>query len=82
MTETVRVDAKGRVSISKDLRQRLGLHPGTTLFVQESEGEIRFRRAENPFDELAEYAEAEYREGKTINLRAYAREHAIDLDDK
>jgi AbrB family looped-hinge helix DNA binding protein len=79
MAETVTVDAKGRVSIPRAVRQRLGLHSGATLFVQEHEGEIRFRRAENPFDLLAEYAEEEYRMGQTTSLRVYASEHGIAL---
>ena len=80
MAETVRVDAKGRVAIPHGLRQKLGMTPGATLFVQENGDEIRFRRAENPFDVLAEYAEMEYRAGKTTSLRAYAAEQGIALD--
>ncbi len=79
---TVRVDAKGRVALPLRLRRRLGLEQGSMLFVQERGGELRFRRAENPFDVLAEQAEAESRAGETINLRDYAAEHGIALDDE
>jgi AbrB family looped-hinge helix DNA binding protein len=79
---TVRVDAKGRVALPLRLRRRLGIEQGTMLFVQESGGELRFRRAENPFDSLAERAEAELHAGETTNLRDYAAEHGIALDDE
>ncbi len=80
MAETVKVDAKGRVAIPHDLRQKLGMSPGAILFVRESNGELRFRRAENPFDVLAADAEAQYRAGETTSLRAYAAEQGIALD--
>ena len=76
---TVKVDPKGRLTIPRRLREELGIAPGDTFFV-EADGErtvLRYAKAENPFDVLAEDAEAEYREGKTTNLRAYADEHGI-----
>lgn len=79
MAETVRVDAKGRVSLPRSLRQRLGLEAGALLFVQESGGELRLRRAANPFDVLAEQAEADVAAGRTKPLRVYAAERGIDL---
>lgn len=79
-TMTVHVDAKGRVVLPLSIRRRLKIEEGAILFVQESGGELRLRRAENPFDSLAERAEAELRAGKTTSLRAHASRHGIALD--
>ncbi|MEX0777611.1 MAG: AbrB/MazE/SpoVT family DNA-binding domain-containing protein [Phycisphaeraceae bacterium] len=40
------VDKFGRLVIPKDVRERLGLHPGTALELRESEGEVRIRSVE------------------------------------
>lgn len=76
----VRVDSKGRILLPVKTRRRLKLDEGTTMFMVERGSELRFRRAPNPFDVLAEQAEAEWRAGQTKNLRQYAAEHGIDLD--
>jgi len=55
---TVKVDPKGRLSIPAELRKRLGIKPGDTLFV-ETEGNgrvLRFAKARNPFNGLARQA--------------------------
>ena len=80
---TVTVDAKGRLAIPSELRQRLDIQPGDVLFI---EGDVETKvmhlaKAINPFDGLAEYAEAEYRAGRTRSLRAYAEAEGIKLDD-
>lgn len=81
-TATVRVDAKGRLSLPRRLREELGIEPGDTLFVEGGAGQatLRLAKAENPFDVLAEHAIQEYRAGRTKPLRQFARENAIDLD--
>jgi AbrB family looped-hinge helix DNA binding protein len=78
---TVKVDPKGRPTIPQRIRDELGIEPGDTFFV-EADGEhavVRYAKAENPFDALAEHAIAEHRAGRTRGLRAYAAEHGIDL---
>ena len=79
---TVRVDAKGRLSLPRRLREELGIEPGDTLFVEGGEGQatLRLAKAENPFDVLVEHGLQEYRAGRTTSLRDFARENDIDLD--
>jgi antitoxin PrlF len=81
MAETVRMDSKGRISLPRSLRERRGYEEGTVFFWQEDEMGIRLMPAINPFDLLAEEAVSQYRAGETRNLRDYAREHDIDLDE-
>jgi AbrB family looped-hinge helix DNA binding protein len=80
-TFTVKVDSKGRLVIPQPLRAELGIEPGDTLFVA-SEGDriLRYAKAENPFDLLADHAVEERSAGRTKTLRAFAAENDIDLD--
>jgi hypothetical protein len=41
---------------------------------------LRYAKAVNPFDALADHAIAELRAGRTKNLRAFAAENDIELD--
>ena len=51
---------------------------GDIFFVQvEDTGVIRYARAENPFDLLAEHAIREYRAGRTRDLREIADDGGI-----
>ncbi len=63
-------------------RKGLGIEPGDTSFVECDEGQrtLRYARAENPFDVLAQHAVEEHREGRTRSLRAFAAENDIGLD--
>ncbi len=75
------VDEKGRVLIPEAFRKELGIEAGDVLFVNMDEsGVLRYARAENPFDILADHALMEYRAGRTRNLRDIAAEEGIDLD--
>ena len=77
------VDEKGRVLIPEAFRKQLGIEAGDVLFVQVDEpGVLRYARAENPFDILAEYAIRESRAGRTVRLRDFAAEEGIDLDSE
>ena len=80
-THTIKVDEKGRLTIPQALRREMGIEPGDTMFVErESNGVVlRYAKAENPFDALAEYAENEYRAGRTKSLRTFAAEHDLPL---
>lgn len=61
----------------------MGIESGDIFFVQvEGTGILRYARAENPFDILAEHAIAERRAGRTRNLRDIAAEDGIDLDSE
>lgn len=82
-TATVRVDAKGRLSLPRRLREELGIEPGDTLFVEGGEGQatLRLAKAENPFDVLAEHALREHREGRSTSARDVAAELGISFDE-
>ena len=43
---TYKVGPKGQVVLPKAVRERLGIHPGDEVFVEELDGEIRIRRAD------------------------------------
>ena len=77
---TARVDAKGRVSIPRSAREALGIKPGDILFFQQEGSVLRYAKAENPFDALAEQAVKEHRAGRTWNLREFARAENIPVD--
>ncbi len=77
---TVRVDEKGRVSIPRNAREALGIKPGDVLFFQQEGSVLRYAKAENPFDALAEQALQEHRAGRTRNLREFARAENIPVD--
>jgi AbrB family looped-hinge helix DNA binding protein len=81
---TVKIDAKGRFTIPRQVREELSIAPGDTFFleVDDMRGVLRFAKAENPFGILAEHAVAEYRAGRTKNLHDFATENAIALDDE
>jgi AbrB family looped-hinge helix DNA binding protein len=77
---TVKVDAKGRLSIPRDLREALGIQPGDTLFVERDGEMLRYAKAENPFDTLVQHALEERQAGRTKRLRDFAGENKIALD--
>lgn len=81
---TIRVDAKGRLTIPQRLREELGIEPGDIMFVEREAGQevLRYAKVMNPFDALAEQAEQEYRAGKTRNLRRFAAEQGLPVDDE
>lgn len=80
----VKVDAKGRLTIPRRLRDRFGVEPGDVLYVDYDEkGQIlRYAKPENPFDALARHALAERQAGRTRSLRAFAAENEIAIDDR
>ena len=60
----------------------MNINPGDVFFLNEEETGLHLAKAENPFDILAEDAIRQYKEGKTIDLRAFAKKHRIKLHDK
>ena len=80
-SDTVRLDTKGRLTVPRHVREAVGLEAGDTLFLDYSDGILRFAKAENPFDALTDEAIDEYRGGKTRSLREWAAERGIDLDE-
>ena len=82
MAHAVKVDAKGRLLIPQEMRSALDIHPGDTLFVEQEGKVLRYAKADNPFDLLAEHALRENEAGKTKSLRDFAAENDIVLDDE
>ncbi len=74
-------DDKGRITIPKKLRDALGIRTKEAVFMKIINGDLVIRPAVNPFDALVEEALREYREGKTQDLRSFAKEMGIDLDE-
>jgi AbrB family looped-hinge helix DNA binding protein len=80
--QSVKVDSKGRLLIPQDIRSALDIHPGDTLFVKREGKVLRYAKAENPFDLLAEHAFREHEAGRTKSLRDFAAENDLALDDE
>jgi bifunctional DNA-binding transcriptional regulator/antitoxin component of YhaV-PrlF toxin-antitoxin module len=82
MDRAVKIDAQGRVAIPAAMRASLGLQPRDTLFahLHEETGGVRLTKAINPFDVLFDHAVAEYRAGRTMNLRDFAAGVGVALD--
>jgi AbrB family looped-hinge helix DNA binding protein len=81
---TVKIDVKGQLTIPRYVREGLGIEPGDSFSIEVDDvrGVLRFAKAENPFDILAEHARAKYRAGRTKSLRDFAKENEITLDDE
>ncbi len=79
----VKVDVKGRLTLPPSLCKAIGIEPSDTFIVEAEERGILLRHTpkENPFDVLAEHALAEYRAGRTQNLRDFAAKNGINLDE-
>jgi len=79
----VKVDAKGRITLPKTIRDELNVEDGTPFFVKFMRGKkvIILAPAINPFDILAEEAMEEHKAGKTMNIEEYAKNHGINLDE-
>ena len=61
------------------MRKNYHIEPGDIFFMKPEETGFHLAKAENPFEILAEYALHEFKEGKTIELRAYAKKHNIKI---
>ena len=50
----VTIDSRGRITLPKEVRDQLNLHPGDTLVLRTSGGKIVLEKASNPFEKLAD----------------------------
>lgn len=82
MATKTTLDAKGRVSIPRELRERCGLEAGAVFFIEERNGDLVFRQAENPFDVLAMHAIEEYRAGRTVDFFDFVKRQESEPDDE
>ena len=83
VSSIAKVDAKGRILLSQEIRESLGFGPGDTVFlnVNAERHTLEVAKAINPFDLLAAEALAEHERGETVELSEFAREMGITLDD-
>jgi hypothetical protein len=65
---------------SVGLQTPYNIEPGDIFFVKPEKTGIHLAKAENPFDVLAEYALHEYKEGNTMELRAFAKKNNIKIN--
>jgi len=81
-TITLKVDAKGRISLPLAIRKSLHINTGDVFFLNEEETGIHLVKAENPYDVLIEDAIEQHKNGKTVGLRAFAKKHGIKLNER
>ena len=75
----LKVDTKGRLTLPLKMRKDFHIEPGDVFFVKPEETGIHLAKAENPFDDLVEYARHERKTGKSMELRAFAKKHKIPV---
>lgn len=74
----VKVDANGKITLPKSIRDKIHVQTGDVVYVEEDgKGGLRIIK-ENPFDVLAEDAIRQHREGKTIPLEEALRRLGLD----
>jgi AbrB family looped-hinge helix DNA binding protein len=74
----VKMDAAGKITLPKAIREKLGAHAGDVFYVvEDGKGGLRIIK-ENPFDVLAEEAIKLDDEGKTIPLEEALRRLGLD----
>jgi AbrB family looped-hinge helix DNA binding protein len=74
----VKVDAKGKITLPKSIRDKIHVQTGDVVYVEEDgNGGLRIIK-ENPFDVLAEDAIKQHREGKTIPLEEALRRLGLE----
>mgnify|MGYP003593139761 CR=1 FL=1 len=78
-TTTLKVDSKGRISLPPGIRKSMHINTGDIFFLQSEETSIHLIKAENPFDILSEDAVKQYKNGKTISLRKFAKKCGIKI---
>jgi AbrB family looped-hinge helix DNA binding protein len=82
-TQTLRVDAKGRVLLPRELREESDIAPGDTiLLVSDEQHALHIFKPETFIEGRIAEALAEYRAGETQSLEDLAAEWGVSLDDK
>ena len=79
---TVQVDSKGRITLPKGIRNKAEIKEGDTFFVEIQQGQVKLTRAiKDPLVVLREHGRKEYKKSETKELRDYAKEKGIELDE-
>ncbi len=73
----ITIDAKGRLSLPRKIREELGLEAGDVLFVQREGATVRLAKAVNPLQAAVAEGVAEYRAGRKIALKPLAKKHRV-----
>jgi AbrB family looped-hinge helix DNA binding protein len=78
------IDERGRIQLPRELRERLGLKPGDAVFYGEVDGEVRLKKADDPYkaDYIGEALRRELMEGKTKTIQQYRAERGFDVGRK
>lgn len=58
-SEAVKVDDRGRISLPKEIRDKIGVESGDTLFMRWKNGALEIRKAIDPFDVLTNRVQEE-----------------------
>ena len=58
-SEAVKVDDRGRISLPKEIRDKIGVESGDTLFMRWKNGVLEIRKAIDPFDVLTTHVQEE-----------------------
>jgi AbrB family looped-hinge helix DNA binding protein len=82
MMVSIKIDAKGRLSIPVEIREELGIEPGDVFFIDAdpAHGLLHLAKAIDPFDGLAAHAVEAYRAGRTRTLDEYLISQGIEDD--
>jgi len=76
---TVRIDAKGRITLPRNMRKALGVEAGDTVFFRYDlkDNQLRITPLASPFDALAEEAVKEYKKGHTRTIEEFIEEQVV-----
>jgi AbrB family looped-hinge helix DNA binding protein len=79
----MRVDAKGRLSLPREVREAHGIAPGDTLLVvSDDQHALHIFKPETLIEGRIAEALAEYHAGETESLEEIAAEWGVQLDDE
>jgi bifunctional DNA-binding transcriptional regulator/antitoxin component of YhaV-PrlF toxin-antitoxin module len=74
-TFVVRVDNKGRITLPLKMRQEFHIETGDVFFVLPENAGLYLVKAENPFEILTKHSREEVRQGRSIPLIDFVRDH-------
>lgn len=75
------IDGKGRFQIPQAVRDALGIKPGDAVFYGYEDGEVRLRKAEDPYGPVVRMVWVEHASGKTRRLEDVTAEYQVDSSE-